>query len=154
MLSNYKIVAKLQSVTGKVSNSALYSFKLRNEIVQTFSLKETDNFDSRVDKVILSRECVIPAGVWSASFAGLGLEKLRSNRKIRTPSRTVVPKATPTGMGLSSVATIRRRLTAGTSCRKQAAAIMRDGRDRVRSIFSISREWSPYYSGEKAADRG
>lgn len=31
-------------------------------------------------------------------------------------------------------------------CRKQAAAIMRDGRDRVRSIFSISREWSPYYS--------
>lgn len=39
-----------------------------------------------------------------------------------------------------------------TGCRKQAAAIMRDGRDRVRSIFSISREWSPYYSGEEAVE--
>ena len=139
MPSNYKIVANLQSVTGKVSNSALCSVKLRNEILQTFLLKETDNFDSRPDKVILSRECVIPAGVWSASFAELGVEKLWSNRKIRTPSRTVVPKTTPTGMGLSSVATIRRRPTAWTSCRKQAAAIMRDeviGCDR----FSRSRE--------------
>ena len=65
------------------------------------------------------------------------------------------PKATPIYVpilgvvGLSSVATIRRRRGEGvgsSGCRKQAAAIMRDGRDRVRSIFSISREWSPYYS--------
>lgn len=52
-------------------------------------------------------------------------------------------------LGLSSVATIRRRRgeeVGSGGCRKQAAAIMRDGRDRVRSIFSISREWSPYYS--------
>lgn len=70
------------------------------------------------------------------------------------------PKATPTDLtlgavGLSSVATIRRRRGEGvgsTGCRKQAAAIMRDGRDRVRSIFSISREWSPYYSGEEAVE--
>jgi len=49
---------------------------------------------------------------------------------------------------LSNVATFRRRhvreMEAG--CRKQPAAIMRDGRDRVRSIFSISGERTPYYS--------
>lgn len=68
---------------------------------------------------------------------------------------TRTPKTTPTYLptlgvvGLSSVATIRRRRgeeVGSSGCRKQAAAIMRDGRDRVRSIFSISREWSPYYS--------
>lgn len=44
---------------------------------------------------------------------GLGLERLKGNRKIRTRSQTVVPKATPTGVDLSSVATIRRIAVGG-----------------------------------------
>lgn len=95
------------------------------------------------------REGYVPATSLSLSSKGWYIYIYVYIRETRTPKTTPTYLPTLGVVGLSSVATIRRRRGEGvgsSGCRKQAAAIMRDGRDRVRSIFSISREWSPYYS--------
>lgn len=95
------------------------------------------------------REGYVPATSLSLSSKGWCIYIYVYIRETRTPKTTPTYLPTLGVVGLSSVATIRRRRGEGvgsSGCRKQAAAIMRDGRDRVRSIFSISREWSPYYS--------
>lgn len=95
------------------------------------------------------REGYVPATSLSLSSKGWYIYIYVYIRETRTPKTTPTYLPTLGVVGLSSVATIRRRRgeeVGSSGCRKQAAAIMRDGRDRVRSIFSISREWSPYYS--------